>query len=83
MLKDQRVSFVLFTTLPCSKVGVNSRKEPKGTSAKIKKKAKINVNRIHEIERKVHHDVIAFLTSITEKVGSSSERRCSPVDIFS
>jgi len=42
---------------------------PKGVSLKIKKKAKINVKRIHEIEDKVHHDVIAFLTSITEKVG--------------
>ena len=42
---------------------------PKGVSSKVKKKAKINVNRIHEIESKVHHDVIAFLTSVTEKVG--------------
>jgi len=42
---------------------------PKGVSSKIRKKAKINVNRIHKIENKVHHDVIAFLTSITEKVG--------------
>ena len=41
---------------------------PKGVSSKIRKKAKINVERIHEIENKVHHDVIAFLTSITEKV---------------
>ena len=42
---------------------------PKGIAKKIKKKAKINVGRIHKIESKVHHDVIAFLTSITEKVG--------------
>ena len=42
---------------------------PKGVSAKVKKKAKINVDRINQIENKVHHDVIAFLTSITEKVG--------------
>tara|TARA_Y100000590_G_C15621638_1_gene977811 strand:+ start:87 stop:1379 length:1293 start_codon:yes stop_codon:yes gene_type:complete len=46
---------------------------PKGTSSKIKKRAKINVNRIHKIEKKVHHDVIAFLTSITEKVGPSGK----------
>ncbi len=43
---------------------------PKGIAAKVKKKAKINVSRIHKIEKKVHHDVIAFLTSITEKVGN-------------
>ena len=42
---------------------------PKGVSSKVKKKASINVERIHKIESKVHHDVIAFLTSITEKVG--------------
>jgi adenylosuccinate lyase len=42
---------------------------PKGVVSKIKKKAKINVDRIHQIEKKVHHDVIAFLTSIAEKVG--------------
>ena len=42
---------------------------PKGVSSKIRKKAKINVDQIHKIENKVHHDVIAFLTSITEKVG--------------
>jgi adenylosuccinate lyase len=42
---------------------------PKGVSSKVKKKASINVERIHKIESKVHHDVIAFLTSINEKVG--------------
>ena len=42
---------------------------PKGTAAKVRKRAKINVDRIHKIESKVHHDVIAFLTSVTEKVG--------------
>jgi len=42
---------------------------PKGVASKVRKKAKIDVSRIHKIENKVHHDVIAFLTSITEKVG--------------
>ncbi len=42
---------------------------PKGVANKVKKKAVINVDRIHNIESKVHHDVIAFLTSITERVG--------------
>ena len=42
---------------------------PAGVSSKIRKKAKINVKRIHKIENKVHHDVIAFLTSISEKIG--------------
>ena len=42
---------------------------PKGVSSLVRKKGKINVKRIHYIESKVKHDVIAFLTSITEKVG--------------
>ncbi len=46
---------------------------PRGVSAKVKRKAKINVKKIHKIESKVHHDVVAFLTSITEKVGSDGK----------
>ena len=46
---------------------------PRGVSSKIRKKAKINVKRIHEIENKVHHDVVAFLTSISEKIGSEGK----------
>ncbi len=42
---------------------------PKGVSSIVKKKAKINVKRIHQIEGQVKHDVIAFLTSVTEKAG--------------
>ena len=42
---------------------------PKGVASIVKKKAKINVNRIHQIENQVKHDVIAFLTSVTEKAG--------------
>ncbi len=42
---------------------------PRGVAAKVKRKAVINVDRIHKIESKIHHDVIAFLTSINEKVG--------------
>ncbi|MBD1162432.1 adenylosuccinate lyase [Pelagibacterales bacterium SAG-MED12] len=42
---------------------------PKGVSSVVRKKARINVKRIHQIESQVKHDVIAFLTSITEKAG--------------
>ena len=42
---------------------------PRGVSKIVKKKGRINVRRIHQIENKVKHDVIAFLTSITEKAG--------------
>ena len=42
---------------------------PRGIVKKVRKKAKIDVKRILQIENKVKHDVIAFLTSINEKVG--------------
>ena len=42
---------------------------PKGVSSIVRKKARINVKRIHQIEAQVKHDVIAFLTSVTEKAG--------------
>ncbi len=45
---------------------------PRGVASIVKKKAKINVKRIHQIETEVKHDVIAFLTSITEKAGSKA-----------
>ena len=46
---------------------------PKGISKKVRNKAKINPKRILEIEKKVKHDVIAFLTSVTEKVGKDAK----------
>ena len=42
---------------------------PKGVSSVVRKKARINVKRIHQIENQVKHDVIAFLTSVAEKAG--------------
>jgi adenylosuccinate lyase len=38
----------------------------------IQTRAGFDLKRIEEIEAEVHHDVIAFLTSVAEKVGSSS-----------
>jgi len=38
----------------------------------IKKKAGFDINRINEIEKKTHHDVIAFIENIGERVGKSA-----------
>jgi len=46
---------------------------PKGIVKKVKSKAKINPRRIQQIEEKVKHDIIAFLTSINEKVGKEAK----------
>ena len=42
---------------------------PKASLRKIKAKAGFDVARIDEIEKTTKHDIIAFLTSVTEKVG--------------
>ena len=45
---------------------------PKGTSAKVEKKASFDINRINEIEKEIKHDVLAFLTNLSENVGPDS-----------
>lgn len=47
-------------------------KIPASTLKKIKSKANFSIKRINEIEKTVDHDVIAFLTSVSEKVGPDS-----------
>ena len=47
-------------------------KVPRGIAERIRKKVKINPNRIASIERVVKHDVIAFLESIAEQVGNEA-----------
>jgi len=51
-----------------SKMGMVPASAPK----QVRKKAKINIKRINEIELTVKHDVIAFLTQVVESVGPSA-----------
>tara|TARA_B100000686_G_C16771266_1_gene965322 strand:+ start:424 stop:1692 length:1269 start_codon:yes stop_codon:yes gene_type:complete len=43
---------------------------PKSAASNIRKKAKFDLDRISELEKKTKHDVIAFLTNVSESVGS-------------
>ncbi|MDP8262313.1 MAG: adenylosuccinate lyase [Candidatus Ancaeobacter aquaticus] len=45
---------------------------PKKALSEIQKKARFNIKRIDKIEKETRHDVIAFLTSVSEYVGPSS-----------
>jgi adenylosuccinate lyase len=45
---------------------------PEDALKRIKEKADFSVDRIEEIEKEVKHDVIAFLTSVSEFVGQDS-----------
>lgn len=48
------------------------KKIPAASMSKIKSRANFDIKRIAEIEKTVDHDVIAFLTSVAEKVGPDS-----------
>ncbi|MFS8640720.1 MAG: adenylosuccinate lyase [Symbiobacteriaceae bacterium] len=45
---------------------------PRGTAARVRERARVDAARIAEIERRVHHDVIAFTTAIAEQVGDDA-----------
>lgn len=47
-------------------------KIPREALAKIKRKASFDIKRINQIEKETAHDLIAFLTSVAEKVGPES-----------
>ena len=49
-----------------------ARRLPKGVAARVRRKARIEPDRIAAIEHVVKHDVIAFLESLTESVGKDA-----------
>jgi adenylosuccinate lyase len=46
---------------------------PQGVTLAVKTKAKINIERIHELEKEIGHDVIAFLWALEEEVGEEGK----------
>ena len=46
---------------------------PAGTTSKVKANASFTVERIEEIERETHHDLIAFVKTITENIGDEGK----------
>jgi adenylosuccinate lyase len=47
-------------------------KVPKTAVARIRKKARFNIQRIREIESEVKHEIIAFLSSVAESIGDDA-----------
>ncbi len=45
---------------------------PKGTGALIRERACFDIGRINEIEQETRHDVIAFITNVSEHLGDES-----------
>ena len=56
--------------LACEKLAKDGKIPAKDMSA-IKRKAAFDIPRIDEIEKRVHHDVAAFVSSVQEKIGPS------------
>jgi adenylosuccinate lyase len=49
-------------------------KIPKNSIERIKEKASFNIDRIQELEKQIHHDLIAFLTCVSESIESDDSR---------
>ena len=48
-------------------------KVPSGTAQIVRQRAKVDPERIQEIEAEVRHDVIAFVTQVAETVGEEGK----------
>jgi len=46
---------------------------PQDALARIKKKAKFNIQKIKKIEEKTQHDVVAFVTNIAQNIGADAK----------
>lgn len=49
-----------------------SSKIPKKSYLNIKKKAKFDIERIEELERKTKHDIVAFINNVSESLGKDA-----------
>ncbi len=69
---DSKFKYYLDVELAVCKAYNKLGQIPDDALNEIIKKADFSVKRIDEIEKEVHHDVIAFLTNVNENVGESS-----------
>lgn len=44
---------------------------PKEAAKEIREKAAFSVDRIHEIEAETHHDIAAFVSTLSENIGEA------------
>lgn len=70
--QTQKFSFYLDVELAVCEAQAELKNFPEENVKQIKEKAHFDIERIDEIERECHHDVIAFLTNIKESVGEEN-----------
>jgi adenylosuccinate lyase len=66
---EARLGLWLEVELAATEVLVERGEVPRAAYETIRKKAKVDVARALEIEKTTQHDVIAFVTSVAEKIG--------------
>ena len=59
--------------LVCEAIKALSKKIPAAAYQRIKRRAKFNLNRIKQLERKTHHDIVAFVTNLAENLGKDAQ----------
>jgi len=70
---ESRFRYWLDVEIAAAEAWMELGRIPKEDLANIKKRASFDIGRILEVEQKVKHDVIAFLTVVAERVGPSSK----------
>lgn len=71
--EENRFGKMLKVEIACCEAFARLNLMPKAALSAIKKKARFNVERINEIEKKTNHDVIAFLTNLQENIGEEAK----------
>ena len=66
---DRRYSLWLQIEILACEARAREGLMPKGDLAQIKKKARFKIEEIHRLENKTHHDVVAFITAVSRRVG--------------
>src|SRR5713226_10769441 len=60
-----------------AETGTDSQRVPAEAARALREHAAFDVARIHEIEREVKHDVIAFTTAVAEKMAAAGQADAS------
>ena len=69
---ENRFRKCLDVEIATAEVQADAKMIPRSAARDIKRKAVIDIERIREIEEEVKHDVVAFTTSVAERVGPSA-----------
>jgi adenylosuccinate lyase len=73
---SSRFSKWLEVELAATEILAEAGQVPKEAAAAIRARAKVDVARIHELEARVKHDVIAFTMAVSESIGDPAAARC-------